>query len=176
MQKTKKHAKKTIIDRARDYADRHELAEMEFRGLSELYSYARIYNAEITAYANIAKELILAIEKRHKYLIMKEIHFYTNLNNVEQTSDWDLENMCVDYVSTQSMIDSPNVERVKTTQLSFLLNTWDYIDKGYKVYIHNGMEVFEVREHMDNTYSGKDIRKGHNMLRVLIGGTLGKIE
>lgn len=56
---------------------------MEFRGLSELYSYARIYNAEITAYvntaketlelvknsiyknidANIAKELILAIEK-----------------------------------------------------------------------------------------------------------------
>ena len=136
---------------------------MEFRGLSELYSYARIYNAEITAYANIAKELILAIEKRHKYLIMKEIHFYTNLNNVEQTSDWDLENMCVDYVSTQSMIDSPNVERVKTTQLSFLLNT-------------NGMEVFEVREHMDNTYSGKDIRKGHNMLRVLIGGTLGKIE
>ena len=67
---------------------------MEFRGLSELYSYARIYNAEITAYANIAKELILAIEKRHKYLIMKEIHFYTNLNNVEQTSDWDLENMC----------------------------------------------------------------------------------
>ena len=149
---------------------------MEFRGLSELYSYARIYNAEITAYANIAKELILAIEKRHKYLIMKEIHFYTNLNNVEQTSDWDLKNMCVDYVSTQTMIDSPNVERVKTTQLSFLLNTWDYIDKGYKVYIHNGMEVFEVREHMDNTYSGKDIRKGHNMLRVLIGGTLGKIE
>lgn len=74
---------KTVIDRARDYADRHELAEMEFRGLAELYSYARIYNAEITAYinsaretlelvkksiyknidANVAKELILTIEK-----------------------------------------------------------------------------------------------------------------
>ena len=26
-----------VIDLARDYADRHELAEMEFRGLSELY-------------------------------------------------------------------------------------------------------------------------------------------
>ena len=62
--KTKKHAKKTIIDRARDYADRHELAEREFRGLLELYSYARIYNAEITAYANITKELILAIKKK----------------------------------------------------------------------------------------------------------------
>lgn len=61
--KTKKTCQKTIIDRARDYADRHELAEMEFRGLLELYSYARIYNAEITAYANIAKELILTIEK-----------------------------------------------------------------------------------------------------------------
>lgn len=106
----------------------------------------------------------------------KEIHFYTNLNNVEQTSDWDLEHMCIDYVSTQIMIDSPNVEKVKTTQLSFLMNTWDYIDEGYKVYIHNGVEVFEVREHMGNTYTGKDIRKGHNILRVLLGGEFGKIE
>ena len=106
----------------------------------------------------------------------KEIHFYTNLNNVEQTSDWDLEHMCIDYVSTQIMIDSPNVEKVKTTQLSFLMNTWDYIDEGYKVYIHNGVEVFEVREHMGNTYTGNDIRKGHNILRVLLGGEFGKIE
>lgn len=39
-----------VIGFARDYADRHELAEMGFRGLANLYSYSRIYNAEMVAY------------------------------------------------------------------------------------------------------------------------------
>lgn len=107
---------------------------------------------------------------------MKQIHFFTNLNNPEQTSEWDLDTMCVDYSITQFMIDEPNVEKVKTTQLSFLINAWDYIDKGYKVYIHNGTEVFEVKEHMESTRSGKDIQKGHDILKLLLGGEFGKIN
>lgn len=107
---------------------------------------------------------------------MKQIHFFTNLNNSEQTSEWDLDTMCVDYSITQFMIDEPNVEKVKTTQLSFLINAWDYIDKGYNVYIHNGTEVFEVKEHMENTHYGKDIQKGHNILKLLLGGEFGKIN
>lgn len=107
---------------------------------------------------------------------MKQIHFFTNLNNPEQTSEWDLDTMCVDYSITQFMIDEPNVEKVKTTQLSFLINAWDYIGKGYKVYIHNGAEVFEVKEHMENTHSEKDIQKGHNILKLLLGGEFGKIN
>lgn len=84
--------------------------------------------------------------------------------------------MCIDYAITQFMIEQPKIEKVKTTQLSFLINAWDYIDKGYKVYIHNGAEVFEVREHMENTCSGKDIQKGHNILKLLLGGEFGKIN
>ena len=107
---------------------------------------------------------------------MKQIHFFTNLNNPEQTSEWDLDTMCVGYSITQFMIDEPNVEKVKTTQLSFLINAWDYIDKGYKVYIHNGTEVFEVKEHMESTRYGKDIQKGHDILKLLLGGEFGKIN
>lgn len=107
---------------------------------------------------------------------MKQIHFFTNLNNPEQTSEWDLGTMCMDYSITQFMIDEPNVEKVKTTQLSFLINAWDYIDKGYKVYIHNGTEVFEVKEHMESTRYGKDIQKGHDILKLLLGGEFGKIN
>lgn len=107
---------------------------------------------------------------------MKEIHFFTNLNNSEQTSEWDLDTMCIDYAITQFMIEQPKIEKVKTTQLSFLINAWDYIDKGYKVYIHNGAEVFEVREHMENVCSGKDIQKGHNILKLLLGGEFRKIN
>lgn len=39
-----------VIGLARDYADRHELAEMGVRGLANLYPYTRIYNAEMVAY------------------------------------------------------------------------------------------------------------------------------
>ena len=35
---------------------------------------------------------------------MKEIHFYTDLCDIEQVSDWDLETMNTDYTSTKSSI------------------------------------------------------------------------
>lgn len=52
-----------VIDFARDYADRHELAEMEFRGLANLYPYSRIYNAEMVAYEHGAKSMLKLVEE-----------------------------------------------------------------------------------------------------------------
>ena len=105
---------------------------------------------------------------------MKEIHFYTNLTNVEQTSEWDLDNMCVDYFTSNKVIENPDEKMVKTTQLCLLRNTWDYIDRGARVFIHNGNEVFEV---FDGRYdgTGKEIRRGMDISKLLIGGTFGKI-
>lgn len=105
---------------------------------------------------------------------MKEIHFYTNLTNEEQTSEWDLDTMCVDYYTTDKAINDHDEEIVKTTQLSFLRNSWDYINRGDKVFIHNGNKVLEVKEHMEGT--SKDILHGHNIQTLLIGGTFGPIE
>ena len=105
---------------------------------------------------------------------MKEIHFYTNLTNVEQTSEWDLDNMCVDYFTSNKAIENPDEKMVKTTQLCLLRNTWDYIDRGARVFIHNGNEVFEV---FDGRYDSncKEIRRGMDISKLLIGGTFGKI-
>ena len=50
---------------------------------------------------------------------MKEIHFYTDLCDIEQVSDWDLDNMNTDYTSTKHSIDN-GTKIVKTTILSFL--------------------------------------------------------
>ena len=104
---------------------------------------------------------------------MKEIHFYTNLTNEEQTSEKDLDTMCVDYVTTKEAIRDADTGVVRTTQLSFLRNAWDYIAAGHEVYIHNGNEVLQVKEHMKGT--DKDIRIGHDISRLLIGGTFGDI-
>ena len=104
---------------------------------------------------------------------MKAIHFFTNLTNDEQVNENWLDTMCVDYFTTNEAINDPKVERVRTTQLSFLRNSWDYIDKGWRVFIHNGEQVLEVKEHMTGT--DKDIRKGHDLYKLLIGGTFGEI-
>lgn len=106
---------------------------------------------------------------------MKEIHFYTNLLNIEQTSDWDLETMCTDYVATEKAIEDSDIEMVKTTQLVFLNNAWDYIDRGYRIIIHNSNLVFEIKEKMIAT-NGKEIRYGHNICKLFCAGTFGKIE
>ena len=104
---------------------------------------------------------------------MKTIHFFTNLTNDEQVNESWLDTMLVDYFTTAEAIDMPGVEKVRTTQLSFLQNAWDYISKGWRVFIHNGDQVLEVKEHMAGT--DKDIRKGHNIAKLLIGGAFGEI-
>ena len=45
-----------IIERAKDYADRHKETEINYFGIDKVYGYSRIYNAEITAYERGAKE------------------------------------------------------------------------------------------------------------------------
>lgn len=46
----------TIEERAKEYADRHQSAELNYFGLGKVYGYTRIYNAELTAYERGAKE------------------------------------------------------------------------------------------------------------------------
>ena len=45
-----------IVERAREYADRHKATEINYFGVGKVYGYERIYNAELTAYERGAKE------------------------------------------------------------------------------------------------------------------------
>lgn len=45
-----------IVERAREYADRHKATEINYFGVGNVYGYERIYNAELTAYERGAKE------------------------------------------------------------------------------------------------------------------------
>ena len=46
----------TIEERAKEYADRHQNAELNYFGLGKVYGYTRIYNAEMATYERGAKE------------------------------------------------------------------------------------------------------------------------
>ena len=45
-----------IVERAREYADRHKATEINCFGVGKVYGYERIYNAEMTAYERGATE------------------------------------------------------------------------------------------------------------------------
>ena len=47
---------KTIEERAREYADNQEQAELELHGLGHVYGYSQIYNSEKVAYERGANE------------------------------------------------------------------------------------------------------------------------
>lgn len=104
---------------------------------------------------------------------MKEIHFYTDLCNIEQVSDWDLENMNTDYASTKASIDSGN-KIVKTTILSFLDDAWYFIGNGVRVFIHVNSREIEVKDGMI-AENGKEIRKGHRILQLLRNNYFGEL-
>lgn len=105
----------------------------------------------------------------------RELHFYTNLCNEEQTSEWDLDTMQVDFVNARKAIYEGNERIVKTTVLTFLGDTWDLIDDGWRVFIHNDNVVMEIKEGMV-TPNGKEIRRGHNLHRMLVASALGEIK
>ena len=46
----------TIEERAREYADNQEQAELELHGLGHVYGYSQIYNSEKVAYERGANE------------------------------------------------------------------------------------------------------------------------
>ena len=105
---------------------------------------------------------------------MNEIHFYTDLCDTDQVSDWDVENMNIDYASTKSSIDN-GVRIVKTTILSFLDDAWDFIESGVRVFIHVGSREIEVKDGMI-AENGKEIRKGHRLLQLLRNNYFGELK
>lgn len=109
----------------------------------------------------------------HKYLDMREIHFYTNICNEEQVSIEELENMSVDYIGTINKIKNKNIRVVRTTQLFLLENIWTYIDMGFKIYLHNGIEVREVKDGMN---AAGEVKNGTNILMCLLHGWFGEIS
>ena len=68
-----------IIERAKEYADRHKKTEIDYFGVDKVYGYSRIYNAEITAYERGAKEQKAIDEVNYK----QGYH-----DTIEKACDW----------------------------------------------------------------------------------------
>ena len=92
----------------------------------------------------------------------KEIHFYLNLTKCDRRSD-----MLYTFLDTKSAIENNQTE-IHTTSISNI-SFADLLDGDYRIYAHKDGKSLELSVGMKNI-SGRDIRKAHNMERILISG------
>ena len=92
----------------------------------------------------------------------KEIHFYLNLTSNDERSD-----MLYTFLDTKTAIENNRAE-IHTTSIANLGFT-DLLDAGYRIYAHKDGKVLELSVGMKNI-SRRDIRKAHNMERILRSG------
>lgn len=79
---------KTIEERAREFADRHEEAELNLRGLGGVYGYNRIKNAEICAYKRGAEEQRkIDIDKAYDWLKARNVLIDASLEGFRKTME-----------------------------------------------------------------------------------------
>lgn len=90
----------------------------------------------------------------------KEIHFYKDY-------PYDVPNdvLLITHNGTKWAVEN-SVKVIHTTALTVL--SFDLIDDGYKIYLHENNRVLECRPGMDGTE--KDVRRVHNILRMVVAG------
>ena len=97
----------------------------------------------------------------------KELHVYYDLGE-DTITDSEMDELYVNCAETQRAIENEFTNIVRTTDLTTLIDTWSYIDAGWKVFVHANGKYLEARENMNGTI--KDINRGHNILKLLMGG------
>lgn len=127
---------KNIIERAREYADRHKAAEI----VGKVYGYERIYNAEIAAYERGAKDQ-KAIEEE---VTLKKYDAMTGkqLDREENFTSWYFQNV----KGAPTFSDAIEWARKQT------------IDEAYK-WVDKCLHFFVMKNHINYTALEQEFRK-----------------
>lgn len=105
----------------------------------------------------------------------KQLHFYVNRREPLTIGSYIAER--------EYIIRCKNHKKtiIDTYQLALLIDCWDYIDDGWNVFVHiynfdkNDDTVYEIKDKMI-TPSGKELKRGNNVLKMILGGAFGKIN
>ena len=90
----------------------------------------------------------------------KEIHFYK-----DYPYDVPDEVLLITHNGTKWAINN-SVKIIHTTALTML--SFDLLDLGYRIFLHENNKVLECKPGMDGTE--KDVRRVHNILRMVVAG------
>ena len=93
----------------------------------------------------------------------KHIHFYKDNYELQNC-----EGFLVTHNETIEAIQADE-ELINTSAISALDFEW-LLDKGYRIWLHENNRNFEIK--LGNVVATeKEIRKGHNIMKLWIGGT-----
>lgn len=105
-------------------------------------------------------------------MLPKEIYFWLKFHSPLYESVRFQYGIYNDYYETKEAIDS-NKEIIHTSQLCFI-NT-DLLDKNYRIFIYlSDDNVIEI-EYGKNTCTKRFIKKGNNLLKLLLAGEFGEV-
>ena len=94
-----------------------------------------------------------------KLIIMKEIHFYLDINYMH------IKDCYYAYDETEDAINNKE-DIIHTTSIANI--SFDLLDLGYRIFVHRNGRVLECKlGSMDGTE--KEIRKAHNILKLIMG-------
>ena len=96
---------------------------------------------------------------------MKEIHFYKDLKKI---SLYDFLNKFYQSHNETIKAIKSDIEVIHTAALSALCFS-DLLDKGYKIFLHENGKCGELHEGTTEL-TDKELRKGHNISNIWIGG------
>lgn len=94
-----------------------------------------------------------------------EIHFYIDVEE-ETVSEKILSDILISFADTKKAIGNKQ-KIIHTTDISHL--SFCLIDRGYDIYVHCNGKVLKMYPGMDSA-GGKDIRYGHDIRKLLVGG------
>lgn len=94
---------------------------------------------------------------------MKEIHFYENGNDCAIHS-WNT----VEYLILHQE------PCIRTTQMGFLSWSDKLFDDGYRIFIHESNDVYEIKRDDENERTARWIRRGHNIFKMWMSGEFEK--
>ena len=100
--------------------------------------------------------------------VEKRIYFLYDLNE-RSITDRNLTDCITCFKDLCDAVDRGQ-EVIYTTQLSYLIDTWGLIDRGYRVFTVLDGNIKEMYEHTPDVE--KDLRRGHNVERLLLGGAI----
>ena len=94
----------------------------------------------------------------------KEIHFYVDNQSISTSV---LANTAATHSNFQEALNI-ELEIIHTTSIVDL--SFDLIDKGYRIFLHENKKTLELFDGMEVPGTGKQLRKGHNLIKLWKGG------
>lgn len=93
---------------------------------------------------------------------MKQIHFYESKN-------YNIDTLCYTWEETEWAFKRQDL-CIRTTQMGFLSFSARLFESGYRIFVHEKDEAYEIKLGGENERTNRELRMTHNIFRMWLKG------